>query len=78
MDSRLINLTDEEYLNGFHKKWNESLLAERERTLSMRFSHELSESSVLAVGRTSAPTRRAIEEKEKGRLRSEKNWNQGA
>lgn len=33
-------LTDEEYLNDFHKKWNESLLAERERTLSMRFSHE--------------------------------------
>ena len=32
--------TDEEYLNDFHKKWNEACLRERERTKSMHFTHE--------------------------------------
>ena len=32
--------TDEEYLNDFHKKWNEACMRERERTQSMHFSHE--------------------------------------
>lgn len=32
--------SDEEYLNEFHKKWNEDCMKERERTQSMHFSHE--------------------------------------
>lgn len=32
--------TDEEYINDFHKKWNEACMRERERTQSMSFSHE--------------------------------------
>ncbi len=32
--------TDDEYLNDFHREWNERCMKERERTLSMRFSHE--------------------------------------
>ena len=32
--------SDEEYLNDFHKKWNEACMRERERTRSMHFSRE--------------------------------------
>lgn len=32
--------TDDGYLNDFHRQWNERCMKERERTLSMRFSHE--------------------------------------
>ena len=33
-------LADDEYLTEFHKQWNEACVEERERTLSMHFSHE--------------------------------------
>ena len=32
--------TDEEYLNVFHKKWNEACMKSLERQQSMHFSHE--------------------------------------
>ena len=32
--------SDEEYINEFHKQWNEACMKERERTQSMRFSAE--------------------------------------
>lgn len=31
---------DDEYLNEFHKKWNEDCMREVERTQSTRYSHE--------------------------------------
>ena len=31
---------DDEYLNDFHREWNERCMIERARTQSMRFSHE--------------------------------------
>ena len=30
--------SDEEYINEFHKQWNEACMKERERTLSMTFT----------------------------------------
>ena len=38
--SHLTTSTDDGYLNDFHRKWNEECMKERERTLSMHFSHE--------------------------------------
>ena len=32
--------SDEEYINEFHKQWNEACMKERERTLSMTFTWE--------------------------------------
>ena len=32
--------SDDEYINEFHKQWNEACLRTQERTSSMRFSHE--------------------------------------
>ena len=37
--SHLITPMDGDYLNDFHKEWNERCMKERERTQSMRFTH---------------------------------------
>ena len=38
--SHLTTHTDDDYLNDFHREWNERCMKERERTQSMRFTHE--------------------------------------
>ncbi len=38
--SHPIDHTDDDYLNDFHREWNERCMKERERTQSMRFTHE--------------------------------------
>lgn len=38
--SQLKPPMDGDYLNDFHREWNERCMKERERTQSMRFTHE--------------------------------------
>ena len=38
--SHLSTHTDDNYLNDFHREWNERCMKENARISSMRFSHE--------------------------------------
>lgn len=38
--SEFRTLTEDGYLNDFHRQWNERCMRENERVKSMRFSHE--------------------------------------
>ena len=39
-DEEIAENDDWRYINEFHRKWNEACMKERERTRSMRFTHE--------------------------------------
>ena len=41
--------SDEEYINEFHKQWNEACMKERERTQSMIFSAEYARAQSLRM-----------------------------
>lgn len=56
--------TDDGFLNDFHREWNAHCMVERERTKSMRFTHEYLKAASLRMNE--------LVRKEEERLRDER------